>query len=425
MRKSMLFTAWMLMAATASYATDYANCTVTGFADRVDVRYESGEEMVFTFQLLENRKPAAGTLRVTRSGDDGKTETVKIGTAPDKPAVYRTSLGKPGFVMVKADLVDRDGNAVSRVWDKRSCRVQFGLGACVKPETLKQGIPEPADFDAFWAGAKQELAAVPPEVLEKKLISESGVSRVYDMKIACAGNRPVSGYLAIPKEAKPGSLPLKLHFHGYGVAGARITESADAIHFYVNAHGIENGREKEYYDGLARGELKSYGFDNEKNRKPDSCYFKNMILRDLRALEFGRSLSEWNGRDIFIQGGSHGAFQAAAVAALAGDVSACELDIPWLCDLGGVNAGRLRGWRPDYAPGLGYFDTVNFAARIKCPVKIITAGLSDWVCPPSGVWVLFNNLAGPAEMTTSQGYDHAPYPGFNPRTAPRFTYRKP
>lgn len=39
-----------------------------------------------------------------------------------------------------------------------------------------------------------------------------------------------------------------------------------------------------------------------------------------------------------------------------------------LCDLGGVNIGRISGWRPNYRPGLGYFDTVNFAGRVKAPV---------------------------------------------------------
>lgn len=122
--------------------------------------------------------------------------------------------------------------------------MEFGLGACVGPETLKQGVPEPADFDAFWRKAKAELAAVPMQVLEKKLVKETDISRVYDVKIAAPGKRPVSGYLTIPKDAKPGSLPLYLHFHGYGVQSAEVVESKDAIHFFINAHGIENGRER-------------------------------------------------------------------------------------------------------------------------------------------------------------------------------------
>ena len=412
------------IAITEEALPDYAVCTVTGSADRTDVRYRPGEEMRFSFLLQENGRPAAGKLRITRYGDDGKTETFDMETKPGVPAVCRTSLARPGFVMVKAVLLDREGKVVNRSWANRFCPVEFGLGACVGPETLKQGGPEPADFDAFWRKAKAELAAVPMQVLEKKLVKETDISRVYDVKIAAPGKRPVSGYLTIPKDAKPGSLPLYLHFHGYGVQSAEVVESKDAIHFFINAHGIENGREPEYYRDLAKGELNGYGFKNDENRQPDTCYFKNMILRNLRGLEFARSLPEWNGKETYLQGGSHGAFQTMAAAALSDGITGCEIGIPWLCDLGGVEVGRLRGWRPDYAPGLGYYDTVNFASRVSCPVTITHAGLSDWICPPSGVWVLFNNLKGKASMTMYQGLDHAFYPGYNHDTASRYTYTK-
>lgn len=403
---------------------NYADCTVSGYADRADVRYRPGEEMRFSFVVLENGKPAAGKLRISRFGDDGKTETNIVQTLPGTPAVCRTSLDRPGFVMVKAVLLDQDEKPVSRVWDNRICTIEFGMGAAVAPETLRQGVPEPADFDEFWKKAKAELAAVPLQVLEKKPVKETEISTIYDVKIASAGPRPVSGYLAIPKDAKPHSLPLYCHFHGYGVFSAQIVESKDAIHFFINAHGIENGREEEYYRNLNQAELKSYGFRNEENQKPDTCYFKYMILRDLRGVEFGRTLPEWNGKETYLQGGSHGAFQTMAVAALSDGVTGCEIGIPWLCDLGGVKVGRLRGWRPDYAPGLDYYDTVNFASRVHCPVNIKNAGLSDWVCPPSGVWVLFNNLKGKASMTVYQGWNHAWYPGYNCYAAAHHTYSK-
>lgn len=403
---------------------DYANCIVTGSADRADIRYKPGETMIFSFQLLENGAPVSGVLRISRYGDDGKTEIRDLKTEAGTPVVYRTSLDKPGFVMIKAVLLDSNGKPAGRKWANRFCTVEYGLGTCVAPETLKQGEPEPADFDAFWKKQKKELSAVPMKVLEKKLVKETPVSSVYDVKIGSPGPRPVSGYLTIPKNANQKSLPLKLHFHGYGVQTAEIVESGDAIHFFINAHGIENGREPAYYDALRRGELKGYGFENEKNRIPDTCYFKYMLLRNLRGLEFARSLPEWNGKETYLKGGSHGAFQTMALAALADEITGCEISIPWLCDLGGINVGRLRGWRPDYMPGLGYYDTVNFASRVKCPVNIQTTGLSDWICPPSGVWVLFNNLKGKASMTVYQGLNHAFYPGYDHEKAVRWTYTK-
>lgn len=112
-----------------------------GSADRTDVRYRPGEEMRFSFLLQEDGRPAAGKLRITRYGDDGRTETFDMETKPGVPAVCRTSLDQPGFVMVKVVLLDRDGKTVNRSWANRSCPVEFGLGACVAPEALQAGRP--------------------------------------------------------------------------------------------------------------------------------------------------------------------------------------------------------------------------------------------------------------------------------------------
>ena len=67
---------------------------------------------------------------------------------------------------------------------------------------------------------------------------------------------------------------------------------------------------------------------------------------------------------------------------------------PWCCDLGGIRLNRLRGWRPDFTDALGYYDPVNMAKRIHCKTSI-TSGLGDYVCPPSGVSVLYNNIKAP------------------------------
>lgn len=399
---------------------DYSQYQVTGTANRADAAYRPGEEMVFSFRILRQGREIPGRLRIVRSSDDGRTETFDREVKAGQPCEVRASLNQPGFVMVKAMLLDPSGMP-ARLNNGRN--VQYGLAGGVAAETLKQGVPEPADFDAYWSRAKEQLAAVPLRELERKVLKETAVSTVYDVKVACAGNRPVSGYLSIPKGAKPGSLPLRIYFDGYSVRSAQVRESPDAISFFVNAHGIENNRDAAYYKALEQGELQHYGFRIEENQKPESCYFNNMILRDLRALEYARTLPEWNRKEVYLIGGSQGAFQTVAVAGLSEGITSCDISIPWFCDLGGVKIGRVCGWRPEYAPGLGYFDTVNFARRVKCPVKI-TAGLSDWVCPPSGVWVLYNNLPGPAELTMLQGLDHAVYPGYDRAKAARTTHRK-
>jgi cephalosporin-C deacetylase-like acetyl esterase len=43
-----------------------------------------------------------------------------------------------------------------------------------------------------------------------------------------------------------------------------------------------------------------------------------------------------------------------------------------------------------------YFDTVNFASRIKAPV-LAGMGFIDTTSPPAGVWTMLNQIHGPVE----------------------------
>jgi cephalosporin-C deacetylase len=43
-----------------------------------------------------------------------------------------------------------------------------------------------------------------------------------------------------------------------------------------------------------------------------------------------------------------------------------------------------------------YFDTVNFASRIKAPV-LAGIGFIDTISPPAGIWTMLNQIRGPVE----------------------------
>ena len=101
-----------------------------------------------------------------------------------------------------------------------------------------------------------------------------------------------------------------------------------------------------------------------------------------------------------------GAFQATHAAAFDKDVTKLDIIVPWMCDLRGKSeGGRLDGWLPEAAHGLDYFDTVNAGARVTCPVEI-SAGLGDYVCPPSGITSLYHAISAPKTMTMLQNRTH-------------------
>lgn len=136
-----------------------------------------------------------------------------------------------------------------------------------------------------------------------------------------------------------------------------------------------------------------------------------MFLRLMRALEFLKAQPEWDGKNLIVTGGSQGGLQALAAAGLDQQVTFCLAGKPWCCDLGGVTLGRQRGWRPGYTPALGYFDAANHAKRIRAFV-LVDIGLGDYVCPPSGVTAMFNNIpSANKKLVYMQGATH----GFTPR----------
>ncbi len=374
--------------------------TISGTTEKEVPLFQPGEAMVFKVQLMEDGKPAGGKkLRWTRTGDDGKTESGEAMAVSTEPLVITTATDKPGFVRIQVEALDEAGKPLV---GNKQVPVRFDGGAGVEPEKLVQGVAEPADFDAFWKDQIERLKEVPLKFTMTEVTSADPAYVTYDVKIDCAGGKPVSGYLTKPRDAAPKSLRANGVYMGYGISSAKPYTAPGTLMLCINAHGIENGRDADYYKGLG---LDKYGFNNEENAKPETSYFNGMILRVLRSLEFLKAQPEWNGRDLIVSGGSQGGFQSLAGAALDKDVTKCMVNVPWMCDLGGVTIGRLRGWRPDYAEGLGYYDSVNMGKRIACPVTI-TAGLGDYVCPPSGVSVLYNNLRSEKQLELIQGMTH-------------------
>lgn len=400
---------WTLVAAAVSFWAAVAaagTLSLNWKTDKEPVSYQPGEPMVFSVQLVDDGKPVAGkTLKWVRSGDDGQTAKGEGVCSASHPLVIRTATGTPGFVRIEVSVFEADGKPVM---DAKSHPMKFEGGAGVQPEKLT-GYPEPADFDAFWKRQRARLDAVPVKAALVKVDARRQGFEAYDVKVDCAGGKPVSGYLSLPSGSQPKSLKAFVSFIGYGVCGAHISCQPGTLVFDVNAHGIENGREQAYYDALKAGDLKGYAFNNTENAKPETAYFNGMMLRLMRALDYVKSRPEWDGKTLTVSGGSQGGLQCMTAAALDHAVTQCNAYKPWCSDLGGIRLGRLRGWRPDYADGLAYYDTATMGKRITCPTMIV-AGLGDYVCPPSGESVLFNNIKGPKTIEYVQGATH----GYNP-----------
>lgn len=424
-----VFAASILVAA----AGPFDKAELRGMTDKPPVGYAVGEPIDFTVTLTNADVPEDGSYFVQwiRTGDDGKTESGAVPVVKDLSFHIGTRLEKPGFVRIEAKLVDKNGREV-----KRDCPapgenwfgdrgIFFSGGAAADFATLRQGIDEPEDFDAFWERQKAELRRIPMKVERWEVKSPKESVRMYGVRIDCAGGRPVTGYLSIPKRCDTGmKLPARIEFDGYGTGIQRVPKQCWfdwQINFHINAHGYELERDGDYYNRFFASiapDGKGYAFGREENSDPETAYFRGMALRVLRALEYLESLPEWNGKEILAEGGSQGGLQAVWAAALDRHVTKVNPSIIWCCDIGKKGNCRLRSeFEPEAAPGLRYYDCANMARRITAEVNIARVGLGDYTSVPSGIAVFYNNLdkAKTKRISFVQGSRH----GYVPPVADR------
>ena len=398
---------------TASLNADYTLTKETelttyfkGTSDRDALSYRCGEEMQFSISLMcEGRIISCPQFRWETGADDGQEHRSGLVSGRNGTLTVSASISKPGFVRLIVTPCDENGRAIGGM-------ETFDGGAGADVLKLEQGLAEPADFDAFWARQLAELDKVRPEVISMVEVDAGTPGYVaYDVKIKCAGSMPVSGILTMPVGAKPGTLKAQMTFMGYGYAGVTPVCAPNTLYFNVNAHGIDNLREDAYYREFEQTHYK-YGWDAEENKNPETCYFLYMDLRNIQGARWLLTRPEYNGKGLYLRGGSQGAMQCVAVAAFVDEVVDLELFIPWMADLGGKEAGRIQGWVPEANPevtGILYFDTANLAKRVKCPVRI-QGYLGDYTCPPSTLIVLYRSFGSQKTLTLQQNGTHGRYP---------------
>ena len=420
----------LLCCLTGAFAAelDVDRLTLKGYTTKEVPFYTIYEPIEFVLEMDFGGQELEGnyTLDWSCSGDDGVTQ--KGQSAATEPVHIQTVLDRPGFVHVHALLRDPDGKAVVNAKGVGEAgKVTFDGGAGVDVEQI-HGIPEPPDFDGFW---KRQLAKLDELPLAVNYMTEvpspmEGV-KVYAVSVACPGPAPVTGYLAIPEGAAEHSLPAIVRFQGYSTNLQQVSRwlSKSAVIFEINAHGYdllkahdpETGKQyHQDYVAALKSNGYSYAFDPAQNQNPETAYFNGMALRVLRALQFVKSLPEWDGKTLEARGGSQGGLQTIWAAALDHDVTSAFPEVPWCCNLAGKSCGRMApSWGIPYVKELNYYDLVHMARRIpkSCSVNVVRAGLGDYTCPPSGIAAFYNNLECPKEIKWVQGSTHGFVPTYD------------
>jgi cephalosporin-C deacetylase-like acetyl esterase len=289
-----------------------------------------------------------------------------------------------------------------------SPRTRALAGAVADPFQIEPSTNCPADFDSFWADKVKQLESVPEGV---ELISKpSGKPGVDYWEITMNNiHGHIHGQLARPHDGEKFPALLIVQWAGvYALQTNWVTDRAAAgwLTLNIEAHDLPIHEPEAFYHEQSSGPLKNYW--NIGNDDRDKSYFLAMYLSCFRAATYLTERPDWNGKTLAVTGDSQGGLQTLMIAGLHPKITAAMALVPAGCDMLGPQIGRRGGWPQWYDNVDGkdpaavhnasrYYDVVNFAARIKCPV-LTGLGLRDETCPPAGVLAAVNQIRSPKKI---------------------------
>ncbi|HOG49777.1 MAG TPA: acetylxylan esterase [Lentisphaeria bacterium] len=327
--------------------------------------------------------------------------------AAGNPATFACKINAPGvYIAMTEAYVDAQGKAAQPEGGHPLYAV-----ACA-PEQIQAGAPEPKDFDAFWAKAVSQYKDAP--VVVEDLPADMFKDHQGKLLKITIGETCISAILCLPKIS--GKFPLLVSFPGAGPgvgkpwissqSQARIMMTVNVFHYPWSADSAELKRR---YDEFNKKIGMSYMYLGGSS--PETYFFYPVLLAIVRAIDYASSLPEFDQKHLILSGSSQGGFLAFAAAALTQKATAVCVNVPAMCDHFGRNVGRKPGWPellknvPGAEKTAGYFDTVNFAARIKAPV-LMAVGYLDRTAPAAGGIAAFNRLQGEKTLLSLPAVGH-------------------
>jgi cephalosporin-C deacetylase-like acetyl esterase len=375
--------------------------------ERADWTYAIGASARFRVTVTRDGHALAGTALRYACGPEMMPPAVeKTASLPaDGLVVDGGTMKEPGFLrcVVTTTVEGREYRAVGT--------------AAYAPEKIEPAVEDPADFDVFWARAKEELAKLP---IDAKLTPKPELSTaradVFQVSLQNVGSDAKGtsrfyGILAVP--TAEGRFPALMNPPGAGARPYRgLVELAGKgfVTLQVGIHGIPVDLPAEVYEGLLAGAFNSgRGYTVFNLDDPERYYYRRVYLGCLRANDFLVGHPRWDGKNLIVTGGSQGGALTIVTAGLDPRVTALAPYYPALADMVGYVKGRAGGWphifreekdghrTPAKIRTATLYDVVNFARRVKAP-GLYSWGWNDEVCPPTTTHAAYNVVKAPKQL---------------------------
>lgn len=288
--------------------------------------------------------------------------------------------------------------------------------------SFRPRVAEPQDFDDFWRTTVAESMDRHSPLVRHQVRTPIKQFNIVDLEFSGFGGDVIRGWAVCPRSERP--LPAVVQFVGYGGGRGLPWEhlqwaSAGYVHIIMDTRGQGSawGTGGQTADPHGSGPA-APGFVTKGIENQDSYYYRRLFTDAICLLEDVALMPEVDENRIAVIGGSQGGSIALASAALSARVQAAIVDVPFLCNI--ERAIRLtpeppfteitqylsihRGQEDNVLEVLSYFDGVNFAKRLTCPLLMSVALMDDLVIP-STVFSAYNHCPSEDKQLTIFPYN--------------------
>lgn len=296
-------------------------------------------------------------------------------------------------------------------------------------ETYSGRNPRPADFDAFWDAALDEMRLVDPEVELIPHEMNADFAECFDLWFTGVGGARIHVKLLRPKGRR--ACPAILQFHGYTWHSGQWNEKLA----YVANGFVVAAMDSRGQGGLSEDSSQVTGNTHKGHiirglaDGPEKLLFRSIFLDTAQLARIVMAMDEVDADRVGAMGGSQGGALTLVCAALEPRIRRAAPEYPFLCDY-------LRTWEMDQGSSayeeirwffrfhdplharetelftrLGYIDVQFLAPRIKAEV-MMAMGLMDNICLPSTQFAAYNKIRAPKRLVVYPDHTHEELPGF-------------
>ena len=272
-------------------------------------------------------------------------------------------------------------------------------------EQFKPPLTRPQDFSAFWRSTRLQLEQMDPKVqLDSAMEGATPHVGGEIVSFLSLGHVRISGYFLRWLDARP--RPLVISSHGYG---NHCRPRWDWARQGVNVLSIDiRGF------GISRAALPTpsrWGYVLTGIETPETSVIRAAVCDYMQGARIGHELCEDRTSKIVFEGVSFSGGLALMSQAILGLADLLAIGVPtfgwaegrnlFVKSGSGAEISQYLARRPDHVEDtmvvLRYFDAVNFADQVNCPV-VLALGLKDEVVPAKTVYAIANHLQVPYEL---------------------------